>query len=99
MSKRNITHGSFTLERVYPASPARVYKALTDPVAKAKWFNGPEEWGPDEHHMDFRIGGRETSVGGPKGGPTHKMDGIYQDIVPNERIIFSYSMELDALRI
>ncbi len=99
MSKRSATHATFTIERVYDATPARVFAAYADPKLKAQWFNGPEEWGPDEHSMDFRVGGRETSVGGPKGGPVHAMNGIYQDIVPNERIVMTYDMTLDGVRI
>src|SRR5205085_1932690 len=44
-------------------------------------------------------GGRETSRGGPKGGPMHAMEGIYQDIIPGERIVFTYDMHLDDVRI
>ncbi|MEK1889199.1 MAG: SRPBCC family protein [Phyllobacterium sp.] len=99
MTKRTVTHDTFVIERKYPAAPARVFFALSDPRAKAKWFNGPEEWGPDQHTMDFRIGGRETSVGGPKEGPQHRFEAIYQDIVPDQRIIYTYDMHLDDKRI
>ena len=99
MTDRSITHGSFTLERRYPATPARIYKALSDEATKQKWFSPPETWNKDVHHMDFRIGGIETSVGGPVGGAVHKFRAVYQDIVPNERIIYSYDMELDDVRI
>lgn len=99
MTIRNVTHATFTLERRYPATPARVFKALSDPETKAKWFYPPEGWGKDDHSMDFRIGGIETSVGGPPGGAVHAFKAIYQDIVPNERIIYSYDMTLDDVRI
>lgn len=99
MTKRSITHGSFTLERRWKATPARVYRALSDEATKQKWFTPPEAWGKDEHRMDFRVGGIETSVGGPPGGAVHKFKAIYQDIVPNERIIYSYDMHLDDVRI
>jgi uncharacterized protein YndB with AHSA1/START domain len=49
--------------------------------------------------MDFRIGGREVSRGGPKGGSVHSFEGRYYDIVPDERIIFAYDMHLDDTRI
>ena len=58
---RSVTHATFVIERVYDASPSMVFGAFADPKAKARWFNGPEEWGPDEQMLDFRIGGRETS--------------------------------------
>ena len=32
---------------------------------------------------------------GPAGGPVHKFDCCYQDIVPDQRIIYSYIMHLD----
>lgn len=66
---------------------------------KARWFRGPEEWGPDESTYDFRVGGFETSVGGPPGGPTHAFEARYYDIVPDERIVFAYDMLLDGVRI
>ena len=49
--------------------------------------------------MDFRVGGRESNRGGPEGGPVYRFDSVYQDIVPNARIIYTYDMHLDAQRI
>jgi uncharacterized protein YndB with AHSA1/START domain len=95
MTDRSVTHATFALERSYDASPARVFAAWADPAAKARWFAGPEEWGRDEFELDFRVGGREVSRGGPPGGPVHTYEAVYQDIVPGERIVYSYSMSLD----
>lgn len=95
MNNRSVTHNTFTIERVYPASPSRVFSAWATSEAKTRWFGGPEDWGPEEHTLDFRVGGRETSRGGPKGGPVHYYEAVYHDIVPNQRIIFSYDMFLD----
>lgn len=98
MAKHSVTHTTFVIERTYEASPARVFHAFADPVAKARWFGGPGDWGT-ESTMDFRVGGRETSRGGPKGGTVHSFDARYQDIVPNQRIIYSYDLHLDDRRI
>lgn len=98
-TKRSVSHATFVLKRRYKASRARVYRALSEPGAKAQWFTPPETWGKDEHSMDFRIGGVETSVGGPIGGPVHAFRAVYQDIVPEERIVYSYFMTLDDVRI
>ena len=95
MTDRSVTHATFVVERSYDASPARVFAAWADPAAKARWFAGPEEWGPDELELDFRVGGREVSRGGPKGGPVHTYEASYQDIVADERIVYSYSMHMD----
>ncbi len=99
MTRRSVTHASFTIERVYPATPKRVFTAWADPTAKARWFDGPADWETLEASFDFRVGGRETNSGGPKGGQVHSFNAIYQDIVPNERIIYSYDMQLDETRI
>src|SRR5207249_2425072 len=89
----------FVIERTYDASPARVIAAFADPKIKARWFAGPPEWGPEESELDFRVGGREISRGGPTGGPIHSFEARYHDIIPNERIVFTYDMHLDEKRI
>lgn len=99
MSERSVTHATFNIERTYQAPPARVFAAFADPQAKARWFAGPAEWGPPEWEMDFSVGGREVSRGGPEGGPIYTFEGRYQDIVPDERIVYSYAMYADDARI
>jgi uncharacterized protein YndB with AHSA1/START domain len=99
MSARSTHHATFVIERTYAAPPARVFNAWADPAAKARWFVGPDEWTKAKHEFDFRVGGRERVSGGPPGGPVHAFDGHYQDIVPNERIIYTYDMHLDDKRI
>ena len=99
MTERSVRHAKFTIERIYPAARERVFKAFADPRSKAKWFVGPDNWDKSNHQLDFRVGGKETVSGGPPGGPVHYYNATYQDIVPNERIIYSYDMHLDDVRI
>lgn len=96
MSERTATHATFVIERTYPASPARVFQAFSDPEAKRQWFAGP---GETRGEMDFRPGGRETAGGAFPDGTMHRFDALYYDIVPGERIVFSYDMHLDQQRI
>jgi uncharacterized protein YndB with AHSA1/START domain len=37
---RSIVHATFSLQRVYDASPVQVFHALSDKAAKARWFEG-----------------------------------------------------------
>jgi uncharacterized protein YndB with AHSA1/START domain len=99
MTERSVIHASFTIERIYDAAPARVFAAFANPKEKARWFASPEEWETVKVELDFRIGGREIHDGGPKGGPLHKFEARYMDIVPNQRIVFAYDMHLDDKRI
>src|SRR5207248_3972804 len=55
MSERSVEHAEFVVERVYDASPDRVFAAWSDPQAKARWYNGSE----GNYEFDFRVGGRE----------------------------------------
>jgi uncharacterized protein YndB with AHSA1/START domain len=99
MTDRSTAHATFVLERRYAAAPARVFAAWADPVQKAHWFVGPDEWIKFYHETDFRVGGRERLSTGPRGGVAHKFDCCYQDIVPDQRIIYTYDMHLDDTRI
>lgn len=99
MTQRSVSHGSFSIERTYDAPPARVFHALADITAKQAWFHGPAGWKRHAHMLDFRVGGKEYSSGGPEGGPAHIYDATFQDIVPNERIINTYAMYFDETKI
>lgn len=91
-------HSTFTIERTYPQPPSRVFDAWADPAAKARWFHGPDGWHSAGHVLDFRVGGREHVATTGDNGEVHTYDAIYQDIVPNERIIYSYSMDQNDRR-
>jgi len=95
MSERTVQHATFVVEHVYDAPVERVFAAWADPRAKEQWFVGPDEWVAAPLKLDFRVGGRETISGGPKGGPVHSYDAQYRDIVPNERIVTTYEMHMD----
>jgi uncharacterized protein YndB with AHSA1/START domain len=96
---RSVVHGAFHLQRTYDATPEQVFKALSDEAAKNRWFYGPQGWRPIERFMDFRVGGRERAKGRFEGGVTTTFDAIYHDIVPGERIVYTYEMHLDERKI
>ena len=97
MSERTIEHATFVVERTYEASPAQVFAAWADPAAKGRWF-GPDE-STGEYELDFRVGGRELNRGAGPDGELYTYDARYQDIVPAERIVYTYEMHRDETRI
>ena len=100
MSERSVEHGTFTIERKFDATPARVFAAWAEPKAKAIWFAGPAgQWKQQLRQMDFRIGGRERVRGEFAGGRVSEFDASYHDIVSNRRIVYSYTMHVDEKRI
>ncbi len=97
---RSVSHGVFSVERTYDASVERVWRALSDREAKAKWFGGTVgEWTEIERAMDFRVGGAERAKGRWKNGVVSTFDAVYHDIVPDQRIVYSYTMHLNDAKI
>lgn len=92
MNERFVKHGTFVVERIYAAPPERVYHAWADPIAKAKWFSKPDIF-------DFQVGGREYSSGGPPEGPIFTFDANYQELVPEQRIVYTYTLDSGGIRI
>ena len=96
---RSVVHATFSIERTYPASPAQVFKALTDPAAKAKWFAGGDGYTVLAREMDVRPGGREHVQGRWETGVVSTFDAVYHDVVMDERIVYAYEMHLDDRKI
>lgn len=89
MTDRGVIHSTFSLERVYQASPARVFAAWADPAAKARWFS---PHGP--HKLDFRVGGREVNRARSPGGQDLSVESHYHDIVADQRIAYTSTLSV-----
>jgi uncharacterized protein YndB with AHSA1/START domain len=102
MEKPSVIHDTFSIKHNYSATPERVLNAFADPAKKRRWYRGSRE--SEELEMDFRVGGseRSRSVLGPDTpfpGVTVTNHTNYQDIVPNRRIVYAYTMTLGEQRI
>ena len=95
MSGRSVEHATFVVERKYEASPERAFAAWADPEAKARWYVDSDA----QLELDFRVGGRERSRGTAPDGSAYSYEALFQDIVPAERIVYTYDMLLHGTRI
>lgn len=91
---REVVHATFTIEREYPASLARTYAAWTSEDAKRRWFACHQEYA-----LDFREGGTEFTRGGEPGGPVWTCRTRFHDIVHEDRIVYSYELLRDDVRV
>jgi uncharacterized protein YndB with AHSA1/START domain len=94
---RSVNHSTFVVERTFDASPQRVFAAWADPEAKVRWFGNPDQ-DVAEYQLDFQVGGREYNRGEVE-GQAYTYEARYQDIVPDERIVYAYDMHVGERRI
>jgi uncharacterized protein YndB with AHSA1/START domain len=102
--KTKVTHATFTIERNYPTTPERVFAAFADPQKKRRWYAEGEGKKPEIFEMDFRVGGSDRTqsrmgTDTPFPGVSLTNHSTYQDIQPNRRIVFAYTMSVGDLRI
>jgi uncharacterized protein YndB with AHSA1/START domain len=99
MTAAPITHHTFTIDRTYPADPARVFRANAEYDAKRRWFAEGEGFEVLEYNLDFREGGSESARFIAPGGVLVTFDARFHDIEPDRRIVISYEMSIEGARI
>ena len=96
MSDHSVAHGTFVIEKEFAHPVAKVFGAWADPKKKSKWFGDPNN---PAKVFEFKPGGRESSSGTIPGGSMFNFDVTYQDIVPDNRILYSYDMHMDGKKV
>ena len=81
---------SLTLKRRLNASPEKVYAAWTEPTHLTQWF-GPEGGIVDRAELNVRPGGHYTIIFHTQDGEQHHLSGVYKDVVPNEKLSFTWA--------
>jgi uncharacterized protein YndB with AHSA1/START domain len=83
-----------------------VFQAFEDQATKRRWFAEGEGWEVQDFTLDFRVGGRELArfrfkgqIPGHGDGAEIRNDTVYQDIVPDRRIVLAYTMTIGEKRI
>ena len=83
---------SLTLKRRIKAPPEKVFSAWTDPEKLVRWF-GPAETDPESvrAELDVRTGGSYRISFNGLSGEYHQVGGVYQEVAPPERLVFSWA--------
>jgi uncharacterized protein YndB with AHSA1/START domain len=81
---------SLTLKRRLKASPDKVFAAWTEPQKLLKWF-GPDAGPVNDASVDSRVGGRYAITFHTEDGEQHHISGLYREVVPNEKLVFTWA--------
>ena len=81
------------IRRTYDAPVATVYTAWTDPQQMRDWMGPSDAFGPSDVTLDFQVGGRYRIVMHGPNGETHRVSGVYREIVPNRKLVYTWAWE------
>jgi len=90
MSTQTATKPSLTLKRRLKAPPAKVFAAWIDPEKVKRWM-GPSGGKALHVESDPRTGGRYRWVMQSPTGEEHDVGGVYREVIPNEKLVFTWA--------
>lgn len=79
------------IRRHYRATPDKVWRAWTDPQALRQWFSPGSTAASTVAEIDLSVGGRYRIAFVAPDGEQHEAMGVYQEVVPQRRLVFSWS--------
>jgi uncharacterized protein YndB with AHSA1/START domain/predicted enzyme related to lactoylglutathione lyase len=80
---------SLTIKRRFKVAPEKVFAAWTDPQKMMRWM-GPAKVTRCEATNDLRVGGR-YDIRMLADNEEHNVGGVYREIVPNEKVVFTWA--------
>jgi uncharacterized protein YndB with AHSA1/START domain len=80
------------LARTFPASPERVFRALTEPAELAQWW-GPAGFSSPEMDFDARAGNRYRITMQPPEGDAFHLTGEFLEVDPPSRLAFTFAWD------
>jgi uncharacterized protein YndB with AHSA1/START domain len=96
MNEATRSHALRVSERVR-ATPERLFRAWTEPdQLRHWWFLQGEGWAFAGASVDLRVGGRYRLAMTNPAGQTHAACGIYREIDPPTRLVFTWDWENPA---
>jgi len=92
ISPAQCTGGEIRIVRVFGAPRRRVFEAWTETRHLARWF-GPRGFTAPVVEADVREGGSWRACIRSPEGVDYRMRGIYREIVPLQRLVFTHLWE------
>ncbi len=80
--------------RIFDAPRSKVFDAWTKPELLGRWF-GPKGWSLVACEIDLTVGGTWRFVVRRANGSEIAMRGVYREIVPPERLVYSQTFDLE----
>lgn len=79
------------VKRVIDADPETLFEALTDQEIMKQWFfaSGDVGWSASVENNPHKGGSFKVDMHGPE--DTYSHEGVYKEIVPNEKIVFTWN--------
>ena len=93
VQKTSFQKPSLTLKRHYPAPVEKVFRAWIDPEALKQWFGPSDEGKILVSETNPTVGGRYRIVMQMPSGEQHRVGCVYREIVPNEKLVFTWAWE------
>lgn len=90
-----------TVDRLIPAPVSAVWRAWTDPAVMTRWWGRAEGLTLFRCEMEVRPGGTYRYAMRPAAnpdGPVEACHGTFREVVPGERLVFTWSWDNGALR-
>lgn len=99
MENRQQDNGQVSIRRTYPVAPEKVWRAWTDPQALSQWFGSGKPDSVREAEFDLSVGGCYRIAFTCAKGEHHEASGVYQEIVPHRRLVFSWAWKSTPERV
>jgi uncharacterized protein YndB with AHSA1/START domain len=81
----------FVMTRVFDAPRRLVWEAWTNPEHVPHWMLGPDGWTMPVCEIDLRPGGAWRMVWRRSNGKEFGMRGVYHEVTPPERLVYTES--------
>jgi uncharacterized protein YndB with AHSA1/START domain len=82
---------SLSIVRKLDAGPAKVWRAITEPEMLKQWMAPSDAFKVPVAETDMRVGGRYHIVMNAPDGEVHDVSGIYREIVPNKKLVYTWA--------